>query len=472
MARTATTTAASSDTTTGRMTIALKTNAASRPKYSAASPTPTPRMVSARALSRPAALPDRRPPAMGLPPASARSARRPRPPPARRPRPRRRCRAAASPRPRRRTSARPAPARPPPGRRAGAGAGAARTSAIRRSSSGGAGDGRGVGRGRGLRRRRVQGLPVLLGQRPHRGVDAVGQRRQLAAQLPACRARRAAAGSGRVSHARPRGVDLVEQCGSRRAVRVDRRGPGVLLRHLRRQRRDPDGPGGRRFAGRCRGRQLGRGTARPPPAPRRPPGRRRAATPARAPSAPRAATGPSPPRPSCRRRHAAARPARYCSWPRRATTRASRASRTRSCASSSGLPPSRPSRSCWNRSSAASAGPAVPPLRALSAARSRYCCSPCAASRTARCSAWFTSATAPNAERSSPSQRLASGTPAVRISEVTSVRARRPRRRARSPSSTTVLPVAPSRSWQISSRRPSSSTTTAETSHGAPSHGL
>ena len=65
MARTATTTAASSDTTTGRMTIALKTSAASRPKYSAASPTPTPRMVSASALSRPAALPDRRPPAIG-----------------------------------------------------------------------------------------------------------------------------------------------------------------------------------------------------------------------------------------------------------------------------------------------------------------------------------------------------------------------------------------------------------------------
>jgi hypothetical protein len=61
MARTATTTAASSDTTTGRMTIALKTNAASRPKYSAARPTPTPTMVSASALSRPAALLDRRP---------------------------------------------------------------------------------------------------------------------------------------------------------------------------------------------------------------------------------------------------------------------------------------------------------------------------------------------------------------------------------------------------------------------------
>ena len=65
IARTTTTTAASSDTRTGRITSALITTAASSPKYSAASPTPTARIVRASARSRPLDRRLRRAPAAG-----------------------------------------------------------------------------------------------------------------------------------------------------------------------------------------------------------------------------------------------------------------------------------------------------------------------------------------------------------------------------------------------------------------------
>ena len=108
---------------------------------------------------------------------------------------------------------------------------------------------------RGLRRDRVDRLAVLLGQCPHRGVGTVGQRGELAAQLP---------GAGSVEGWRDgpgvprtaRGVDLVEQCGLV-GQRVDVDAPGVLFRHARRHRRGTDRPRGGRLAGRGRRRQLG-----------------------------------------------------------------------------------------------------------------------------------------------------------------------------------------------------------------------